>query len=99
MELSLAIAEARTSPAAYVIGPKGLSYLYKGSARDLKQRLKDHAAGRVSRTRNRRPLHLHLARYFEAYVEARQFENYLKSGAGRDWLRTQLAPQLQMPAS
>jgi predicted GIY-YIG superfamily endonuclease len=99
MELSLAIAEARTSPAVYVVGPKDRSYLYKGSARDLQQRLKDHAAGRVSHTRNRRPLHLHLARYFEKYAEARQFESYLKLGAGRDWLKTQLAPQLQMPAS
>src|ERR1051325_99069 len=88
MELSEVIINTSRRPATYVVGPANGSYLYKGSARDLQQRLKDHHAGRVSRTKNRKPLHLLFFRYFETYAEARAFENYLKSGLGREWLRS-----------
>src|SRR5437867_10564666 len=91
MELSQAIEQTRNCPATYVVGPSDRSFFYKGSAHDLQQRLKDHSAGRVSHTRNRRPLHLHFARYFETYAEARKFENFLKTGAGRDWLKSKLS--------
>jgi putative endonuclease len=88
MELSEVIINTSRRPATYVVGPANGSYLYKGSARDLQQRLKDHHAGLVSRTKNRKPLHLLFFRYFETYAEARAFENYLKSGLGREWLRS-----------
>ena len=91
MELTEAIAKAARQPAAYVVGSADGSYLYKGSARDLQNRLKDHQAGRVSRTKNRRPLQLMFFRYFSTYTEARAFENDLKSGAGRAWLKEQLS--------
>ena len=88
MDLTAAIAGAQ--PAPYVIGPADYSYLYKGSARNLQERLRDHLAGRVSRTKNRRPLHLLYHRYCETYPLARQHEMYLKTGHGRAWLKTQL---------
>ena len=91
MELTEAIPEALAQPAAYVVGPADRSYLYKGSARNLRERLLDHRAGRVSRTKNRRPLHLFFVRYFSSYAEARVFEQELKSGAGRRWLKEELA--------
>ena len=87
MDLTRAITQAEHRSAAYVVGPADGSYLYKGSARDLHERLADHHAGRVSRTKNRRPLALLFHRYFAGYGEARQFEAYLKTGVGREWLR------------
>jgi len=91
MDLSVAIAQVLSTPTTYVVGPADGSYLYKGSARSLKDRLEDHRAGRVSRTKNRRPVHQFFFRYFPTYSEARAFEMYLKSGAGRQWLREQLS--------
>ena len=81
-----------SQPAAYVIRGAGpVDYLYKGSTRDMAARWHDHEAGRVSRTRNRRPLELVLVEYFASFTEARQRELFLKSGVGRAWLKTRVA--------
>ncbi len=87
MLLTEAIPEALPQPAAYVVGPPDGSYLYKGSARNLQERFKDHRAGRVSRTKNHRPLTVFYIEYCEDYSSARKRENFLKSGAGRAWLK------------
>ncbi len=84
-------------PAAYVLRSADGKYLYKGSCRNLEKRMKDHHAGRVSCTKNRRPLTLVLAEFFETYTQARQRENFLKSGAGRNWLKTSLADARDFP--
>ena len=78
-------------PAAYVLAGSDGKYLYKGSCRDLVERLKDHDAGRVSRTKNRRPLRLVHAECFASYSDALAREKFLKTGTGRDWLRACLA--------
>jgi hypothetical protein len=52
--------------------------------------MEDHKEGRVSRTRNLRPLRLIHYEYFENYSVARAREMYLKSGAGREWLQRRL---------
>ena len=72
-------------------------YLYKGSARNLVERLKDHRAGRVSRTKNHRPLTLVYYQYFDDYTAARKQELFLKSGQGRAWLKAHLASQQTVP--
>ena len=90
MSLEGAISEALPSPAAYVVGPLDGSYLYKGCARNLKERLRDHQAGRVGRTKNRRPLILFYREYCQDYTAARRREDFLKSGQGRAWLKDQL---------
>ena len=73
--------------ATYVVAPMKMDYLYKGSARNLKERLKDHQAGRVSRTKNRRPLVLVFVKEFDNYTDARKYENFLKPGQGRKFLK------------
>ena len=90
MSLEAAISEALPRPAAYVVGPPDGAYLYKGSARDLKERLRDHQAGRVGRTKNKRPLELFYHEYCDDFTAAGQREGFLKSGQGRVWLRDQL---------
>jgi len=64
--------------------------LYTGSTNDLKRRLKEHNAGGVNSTKNRRPLKLI---YYEACIDeedTRQREKYLKSGMGKKYLRNRL---------
>ena len=90
MSLEAAISEALPRPAAYVVGPPDGAYLYKGSARNLKERLRDHQAGRVGRTKNKRPLKLFYNEYCENFTAARQRGGFLKSGEGRAWLKDQL---------
>ncbi len=77
-------------PAAYALRSADGSWIYKGSTRDLKNRIKVHFSGKVSRTKNRRPLTLVYYEYCETYTNARQRENWLKSGQGREWLKSYL---------
>ncbi|OHE61002.1 MAG: hypothetical protein A2Z47_11050, partial [Thermodesulfovibrio sp. RBG_19FT_COMBO_42_12] len=62
--------------------------LYIGSTRDLLKRLQAHKMGRIKTTKSRRPVQLIYKEELEDYKEARKRELYLKSGTGRDWLRT-----------
>ncbi len=89
--VSGAITVIEPKPAAYVLLNAAGDYLYKGSCRDLVKRLADHRAGRVAHTKNRRPLTLVYHEYHETYTEARQRENFLKSGQGRKWLKDYIA--------
>ncbi len=87
MDLETAIEGVRHSPAAYVLESANGTYLYKGACRDLVERRKDHRAGRVAHTKNRRPLRLVHVEYATDYTAARQRENWLKTGVGRAWLK------------
>ncbi len=83
--------ECLNRPAVYVLKGSSGDYLYKGSTRSLSDRIKAHQHGKVRRTRNRRPLTLVYYEYCEDYTVARRRENWLKSGAGRGFLKEQLA--------
>ena len=61
--------------------------LYTGSTRDLQKRLCAHNAGKVRTTKNTRPVQLIYVEEFGSYSEARKRELYLKTGAGREWLK------------
>ena len=78
----------------YVLFSEVDRMLYVGSTKDLRQRWKDHCAGRADSTKNRRPLRLI---YYEAHptrYEAERREKYLKGGNGRAQLKQQLAATL-----
>ena len=63
---------------------------YTGFSSDLRGRLKDHQAGYVQSTKNRRPLELI---YYEAYKEKTQAlkrEKFLKTTKGKLQLKKQL---------
>jgi len=72
--------------AAYALCNESKSWIYKGSTRDLAERTHAHFTGRVTRTKNKRPLKLVYYKYFNNYTEARRHEIWLKSGQGREWL-------------
>jgi len=94
VDLDGAIAAAEPLPAAYVLAGATGPDLYKGSCRNLCQRLKDHRAGRVAHTKNWRPLRLVYYEYCADYTLARQRENWLKSGQGRAWLKKELTARV-----
>jgi len=68
---------------------------YTGSTDDLKRRMAEHEAGYVKSTVMRKPLNLI---YYEACLneaDARVRERYLKSGAGKKYLRNRLKRYLE----
>lgn len=61
--------------------------LYIGFTADLKNRLKEHAAGKVRSTKDRRPLKLIHYEYFVNKADAKAREIFFKSGFGRNELK------------
>jgi putative endonuclease len=91
MTLDEAITRLRPTAAAYVLRGGDGAYLYKGSCRNLVERLKDHRAGRVSRTKNGRPLSLVYFEMYEDYTNARRRELFFKTGQGREFIAARVA--------
>lgn len=60
---------------------------YVGYSFDVNKRLKEHNNGRVTATKNRRPLEILFFEEFETEQEAKRRELYWKSGAGRRKLK------------
>jgi putative endonuclease len=80
----------------YVLRSESDSGFYIGFSTDLKRRLSEHTRGASFATKSRGPWKLI---YYEAYTEredAEGREKFLKSGAGRRFLRTQLRHYLRV---
>ncbi len=60
---------------------------YTGITEDLKERLAMHNRGKCANTAARRPWRLETAIAFISEAKARAFEQYLKSGSGREFAR------------
>ena len=79
----------------YVLRSDTDAGFYIGFSTDLKRRLAEHRRGAAFATKSRGPWKLI---YYEAYLnqeDALGRERYLKSGAGRRFLRAQLRHYLQ----
>jgi putative endonuclease len=63
---------------------------YFGMTNDLPKRLKKHQAGGVPSTKHRRPLELVYYETSKTRLEARQREEFLKSGPGHMFLSSVL---------
>lgn len=64
--------------------------LYVGFSKDLRVRVKEHKMGKVFATKNRVPLELV---YYEACLDEKKAikrEKYLKSGFGRNFLKSRI---------
>ncbi|HGY55354.1 MAG TPA: GIY-YIG nuclease family protein, partial [Caldithrix abyssi] len=59
-----------------------------GSIADLERRLAEHNKGLVKSTRKRRPMKLVYREVFEDRSSALKRERFLKTGKGREYLRT-----------
>jgi predicted GIY-YIG superfamily endonuclease len=59
------------------------NFIYTGSTPDLKRRFAEHCNGKCLATKKLRPLTLIWYCAFSNRLEARRFENYLKTGSGQ----------------
>ena len=60
---------------------------YIGSTSDLKSRLAKHNAGEVPHTSKFKPWRIQTAIAFDSKEKAVSFEDYLKSGSGREFAK------------
>ena len=60
---------------------------YTGYTSDLAERLKKHNSGGVPHTAKHTPWYIETAISFRSPAKARAFEQYLKSGSGREFAR------------
>ena len=72
----------------YVLSSQSRNYIYVGLTKNMERRLDEHNKGRNITTRAYRPFVLLLVEKFETRLEARQREKYLKSGIGKEWIRS-----------
>jgi putative endonuclease len=72
--------------------------LYIGFTTNLKNRLIDHASNRVTATHLRTPVRLIHYEYFINKADAKAREGFLKSGYGRDQIKSFLKRTLYEPS-
>ncbi|WP_396601911.1 GIY-YIG nuclease family protein [Algibacter sp. R77976] len=72
----------------YVIKSEKDNRLYKGLTQDLEKRINQHNMGENKSTKGFRPWVLIYSKVFTSRLDARDYEKYLKSGTGRDFLKT-----------
>ena len=70
--------------------------LYKGMTNNLERRLREHRSGHTKTTKRMKDLEIVYTELYDTQVEARQRELYLKSSAGRRFLKTKLAEVAQL---
>ena len=71
----------------YVLESEGDGSRYVGMTRDVQLRLREHNGGKVRYTSAHRPFRLIYFEFIGPRLEARQRERYLKSSAGRRFLK------------
>ena len=71
----------------YVLKSLSANHYYIGYTNDLEQRLKYHNSGKVNWTRQYVPWKIIYNEQFKNKDEAIRREKYLKSHAGRNWLK------------
>ncbi|MEQ9468858.1 MAG: GIY-YIG nuclease family protein [Ekhidna sp.] len=72
----------------YAIRSDSRNYIYVGLTDNLERRLSEHNGGKNKTTRPYRPFVLIHSEMFETRFKAREREKYLKSGIGKDFLRS-----------
>jgi putative endonuclease len=66
------------------------SYIYVGLTSDIERRIRQHNKGYEKTTKPYAPFQLIYSEQFDTRAEARKREKYLKSGAGKEFLRSRL---------
>jgi putative endonuclease len=72
----------------YAIKSLSRSYTYVGMTNDLSRRLAEHNNGENRSTKAFRPFDLIFSEKFPDRISARTKEKYLKSGIGKEFLKT-----------
>jgi putative endonuclease len=72
----------------YVLKSVKGNRLYKGLTMNVDTRLNEHNAGRVTSTKGYRPWRLVFVESYSTLADARMREKQLKTGAGREFLKS-----------
>ena len=72
----------------YAITSSSRNYVYVGMTNDLERRLKEHNNGENRSTKAYKPFTLIYSVEFPDRISARIKERYLKSGVGKEFLKT-----------
>src|SRR5688572_29414331 len=72
----------------YCLSSLWRSYLYVGLTDNLERRINEHQSGKNHTTKPYRPFEIIFSETFNTRKEARQKEKYLKSGVGKEFLKT-----------
>ena len=72
----------------YAIKSQSRNYIYVGLTNSLERRLEEHNGGKNKTTWPYRPFSLIHYETFEKRIDARLREKYLKSGIGKDFLKS-----------
>ncbi len=83
----------------YVLRSASSGRHYVGQTEDLERRLLEHRTGLAKYTRNRGPWLLVYHEQYSARAEAMNKERFLKSGQGREWLKSWLSGRAGPPAA
>ncbi|RLD40864.1 MAG: GIY-YIG nuclease family protein [Bacteroidetes bacterium] len=76
----------------YVLKSTKDGRLYKGMTNNIKRRIYEHSIGKHKSTRPYRPWNLVFTKELNSREEARELEKWLKSGIGREFLKSLLDP-------
>lgn len=71
----------------YVLYSESHNRFYKGIAKNVSRRLKEHNSGKTKSTKGFRPWKLFFVEEYESAEEARLKEKFLKSGDGRKYIK------------
>ena len=74
----------------YVLYSSSHNRFYKGIAKNVDRRLKEHNAGKTKSTKGFRPWKICFIEEYDNVLEARKREKFLKSGDGRKYIRAKL---------
>ena len=72
----------------YAIKSESRNYIYVGMTNNLERRLNEHNNGENRSTKAYKPFALFYSEVFETRLEARRKEKYLKSGIGKEFLKS-----------
>jgi putative endonuclease len=76
---------------AYALRSKRDGWLYIGMSSDVSRRLEEHNRGYNRSTKARVPFELFYVEECGSRMQAREREKFLKSGKGREFLRSRLS--------
>ena len=77
----------------YVLRSGKNGQFYTGMTCDLSRRLREHNRGYNASTRGRGPFSVVHTEQFDTRPDARRCEKFLKSGAGREWLKSHICAE------
>jgi len=72
----------------YVIRSRVNGYFYVGLTGDVERRIDEHNSGKTKSTKPYKPWVFLFSEEFETRVEARKREVYLKSGVGKEYIKS-----------